>query len=86
MAGSARAERLRFLWLRAALVLAAVGAVLAVGIVGISLWCAVALAVLVGWIIASVLYVTTPVVFGRVVGFLATLAAAMFALGRRQQS
>ena len=77
MAGSARAERLRFLWLRAALVLAAVGAVLAVGIVGISLWCAVALAVLVGWIIASVLYVTTPVVFGRVVGFLATLAAAI---------
>jgi hypothetical protein len=77
VAGSARAERLRFASLRAVLVLAALVAVIAAGIFGVSRWSAVALAVLVGWLIASVLYVTAPVVFGRAVGALAAVAAAI---------
>jgi Catalase len=60
-----------------AVVTAALVAVLAGGFAGISAWFAVPLAVLVGWLIASVLYVTTPVVYGRAVGFLAFLAAAI---------
>jgi hypothetical protein len=57
-------------------VLAVLGAVLACSIVGISGWFAVLLAVLAGWLIASVLYVTTPIVFGRALGILTFFAAA----------
>jgi catalase len=68
---------LRSAWLRAAVVLAVLAAVLAWSIVGISGWLAVPLAVLAGWLIASVLYVTTPVVYGRALGILTFFAAAI---------
>src|SRR5262249_47093224 len=73
----ARAEGLRSVWLRPAVVLAAVGGAVASSIAGISAGYAVALAMLVGWLIASVLYVTKPVVFGRALGGLAALATAL---------
>jgi catalase len=84
VASSARAEGRRFPWLRAALALVALLAVLAVVIVGI--WArlpvllAVPLAALAGWLVASVLYLMKPMVYGRALGILATAAAAIVLL------
>jgi catalase len=64
--------------LRAGVVLlAALGVVVARSIVGTSVWFDIALAVLAGLLVGSVLYVTTPIVYGRALGILAFFAAAI---------
>jgi hypothetical protein len=64
--------------LRAGVVLlAALGLVVARYIVGSSVWFDIALAVLAGLLVASVLYVATPLVYGRALGILAFIAAAI---------
>jgi catalase len=57
--------------------LIAVGAVVAVGLDDWPWWAAMASAALLGEVVASVLYVTTPAIFGRVLGALAGLTAAL---------
>ncbi len=63
--------------LRAALLLLAVVAVVAVGIADGPWWAAMAAAALLGEVVASVLYVTTPAIFGRVLGALAGATAVL---------
>jgi catalase len=77
VAGLARAEWLRPWWFRAALLLLAVGTVVAVGIADWPWWAAMASAALLGEVVASALYVTTPAVFGRVIGVMAGATAVL---------
>jgi catalase len=77
VAGLARAEWLGPWWLRAALVAAAVGAAVAVSMADGPWWAAMACAALVGEVVASVLYVTYPAIFGRVLGAAAGMAVVL---------
>jgi catalase len=82
VAGLARADWLGPPWRRVLLVAVAIGVPVAVELRfgPVSLWWAIAVAVLVGELVATALYPTTPTVYARSIGTLAG-AAAVVALG-----
>jgi catalase len=80
MTGLARADRLQSRWVQWAVLVIAGAAGLAVATGRLDWWLTVVLALVIGWLIASVLYASTSILVGRIVGLSVVAAILVVAL------